>query len=86
MKCPTPFAIDNTATIRAITTQATSFKLRHLLLDHAYLREQYHRGNIVPVHIDGTANPADIGTKHLPAESTERYSAYILDAGGVNKF
>ena len=62
--------------MRAITTQATSFKLRHLL-DHAYLREQYHRGNIVPVDIDGTANPADIGTKNLPADSTERYATYI---------
>ena len=86
VQSPTPFAIDNTATMRAITTQATSFKLRHLLLDHAYLREQYHRGNIVPVHIDGTANPADIGTKNLPADSTERYATYILDAGGDNKF
>ena len=36
--------------------------------------------------IYGTANPADIGTKNLPAESTERYAAYILDARGVNKF
>ena len=72
--------------MRAITTQATSLKLRHLLLGHAYIREQYHLGNIVPVHMDGTANPANIGTKNLPAESTERYAAYILDAGGVNKF
>ena len=42
--------------------------------------------NIVPVDIDGTANPADIGTKNLPANSTERYATYILDAGGDNKF
>ena len=86
MYCPTSFAIDNTATMRAITTQAASFKRRHLLLDHAYLREQFHRGNLMPVRIDGTANPADKGTKNLPAESTKQYGAYILGAGGVNKY
>ena len=31
---PATLFIDNTATITAIHTQATSFKLRHLLIDH----------------------------------------------------
>ena len=72
-----PMFIDNTATIAAIKTQATSFKLRHLLLDHAYLRELSHRGLVSPEHIDGLHNPADLGTKSLPAEPTARYTAYI---------
>ena len=76
---PVPIFIDNTATIAAIKTQATSFMLRHLLLDHAYLRELCHRSLIFPEHIDGTHNPADLGTKLLPAEATERYSRFILD-------
>ena len=45
---PVPIFIDSTATIAAIKTQATSFKLRHLLLDHAYLRELCHRSLIFP--------------------------------------
>ena len=32
---PATLFVDNTATIAAIQTQATSFKLRHLLIDHA---------------------------------------------------
>ena len=79
---PVPMYIDNTATIAAIKTQATSFKLRHLLLDHAHLREIGHRGRVSPEHIDGLHNPADLGTKSLPAEPTARYTAYILDSAG----
>ena len=79
---PVPIFIDNTATIAAIKTQATSFKLRHLLMDHAYLRELCHRGLVAPEHIDGLHNPADLGTKSLPAEPTARYTAYILDSAG----
>jgi len=79
---PVPLFIDNTATIAAIKTQATSFKLRHLLLDHAHLRELGHRCLIAPEHVDGTHNPADLGTKSLPAEPTARYTAYILDSAG----
>ena len=83
MITPVPLFIDNTATIAAIETQATSFKLRHLSIDHAYLRELCHRGMISPYHIDGTQNPADLGTaKLLPAEATERYSKYVLDSAG----
>ena len=74
--------IDNTSTIAAIKTQATLFKLRHLLLDHAYLREMAHRGLISPEHIDGLHNPAGLGTKSLPAEPTARYTTYILDSAG----
>ena len=37
---------------------------------------------ISPEHIDGTHNPADLGTKLLPAEATERYSRYVLDSAG----
>ena len=77
---PVPMYIDNTATIAAIKMQATSFKLRHLLLDHAHLRELSHRGLVSPEHIDGLHNPADDGTKSLPAELTARYTAYILDS------
>ena len=83
---PVPLFIDNTATIAAIKTQATSFKLRHLLLDHAHLRELSHRSLIAPEHIDGTHNPADLGTKLLPAEATERYSKFILDSASSNSF
>ena len=83
---PVPLFIDNTATIAAIKTQATSFKLRHLLLDHAHLRELSHRRLIFPEHIDGTHNPADMGTKLLPAEVTERYSKFILDSAGSHSF
>ena len=83
---PVPLFIDNTATIAAIKTQATSFKLRHLLLDHAYLRELCHRHLIFPEHIDGTHHPADMGTKLLPAEATERYSKFILDSASSNSF
>ena len=79
---PVPLFIDNTATIAAIKTQATSFKLRHLLMDHAYLRELCHRGLITPEHIEGLHNPADLGTKSLPAEPTARYTTYILDSAG----
>jgi len=79
---PVPIFIDNTATIAAIKTQATSFKLRHLLMDHAYLRELCHRGLITPEHIEGVHNPADLGTKSLPAKPTARYTAYILDSAG----
>ena len=79
---PVPLFIDNMATIAAIKTQATSFKLRHLLLDHAHFRELSHRGLVSPEHIDGLHNPADLGTKSLPAEPTARYTAYILDSAG----
>jgi hypothetical protein len=79
---PVPLFIDNTATIAAIKTQATSFKLRHLLLDHALLREMGHRNLVSPEHVDGLHNPADLGTKSLPAEPTARYTAYILDSAG----
>jgi len=79
---PATLFVDNTATIAAIHTQATSFKLRHLLIDHAYLRELCFRGLISPSHVDGTSNPADLGTKHLPADATERYSRFILDSAG----
>ena len=70
---PVPLFIDNTATIAAIKTQATSFKLRHLLLDHAYLRELCHRRLIFPEHIDGTHNPADMGTKLLLSKVDNPY-------------
>jgi len=79
---PASLFVDNTATIAAIQTQATSFKLRHLLIDHAYLRELCFRGLISPSHVDGTSNPADLGTKHLNADATERYSRFILDSAG----
>ena len=79
---PAPLYIDNTSTIAAIKLQATSFKLRHLLLDHAQLREASHRGRVSPEHVDGLHNPADLGTKSLPAEPTARYTTYILDSGG----
>jgi len=79
---PVPLFIDNTATIAAIKTQATSFKLRHLLLDHALLREMSHRDLVSPEHVDGLHNPADLGTKSLPAEPTARYTTYILDSAG----
>ena len=79
---PATLFVDNTATIAAIQTQATSFKLRHLLIDHAYLRELNFRGLISPSHVDGTHNPADLGTKHLTADATERYSRFILDSAG----
>ena len=79
---PVPIFIDNTATIAAIKTQATSFKLRHLLLDHAYLKKLCHRDLVSPDHIDGKHNPADLGTKLLPAEATERYTRYVLDNAG----
>ena len=79
---PATLFVDNTATITAIQTQATSFKLRHLLIDHAYLRELCFRGLISPSHVDGTHNPADLGTKHLNADATERYSRFILDSAG----
>jgi hypothetical protein len=79
---PVPLFIDNTATIAAIKTQATSFKLRHLLMDHAHLRELGHRSLITPEHIDGLHNPADLGTKSLPAEPTARDTTYILDSAG----
>jgi len=82
---PVPLFIDNTATIAAIKTQATSFKLRHLLLDHAYLRELCYRGMISPDHIDGKHNPADLSTKLLPAEVTERYTRYVLDSAGSGR-
>ena len=39
---PSQLMIDNTSTINAIRTQASSFKLRHLLIDHAYLRALFH--------------------------------------------
>ena len=79
---PATLFVDDTATIAAIQTQATSFKLCHLLIDHAYLRELCFRGLISPSHVDGTHNPADLGTKHLNADATERYSRFILDSAG----
>ena len=82
MVMPSQLLIDNTATINAIRTQASSFKLRHLLIDHAYLRELFHRQLIVPEHVEGQHNPADLGTKCLSAEATARYSAYLLDSAG----
>ena len=42
--------------------------------------ENSHRGLISPDHIDGKHNPADLGTKLLPAEVTEHYSRYVLDS------
>ena len=79
---PATLFVDNTATIAATQTQATSFKLRHLLIDHAYLRELCFRSLISPSHVDGTHNPADLGTKHLNADATARYSRIILDSAG----
>jgi len=79
---PSPLLIDNTATIAAIRTQASSFKLRHLLIDHAYLRELFHRQLILPEHVEGQHNPADLGTKCLSAEATARYTTYLLDSAG----
>ena len=79
---PSPLLIDNTATINAIRTQASSFKLRHLLIDHAYLRELFHRQLIVPEHVEGEHNPADLGTKCLSVEATALYTAYLLDSAG----
>ena len=76
---PAMLFVDNTAPIAAIHTQATSFKLRHLLIDHAFLRELCL---ISPTHVDGKHNPADLGTKHLNADATERYSRFILDSAG----
>ena len=37
---------------------------------------------IAPTHIDGLHNPANLGTKFLPAEPTAWYTAYILDSAG----
>ena len=64
---PATLFVDNTATNSAIQTQATSFKLRHLLIEHAYLCELCFRGLISPSHVDGTHNPVDLGTKRLSA-------------------
>ena len=79
---PSQLLIDNTATINAIRTQASSFKLRHILIDHAYLHELFHRQLIIPQHVEGQHNPADLGTKCLSVEATERYTAYLLDSAG----
>ena len=53
VQTPARLLIDNMSTIVAIQSQATSFKLRHLLIDHAYLRELSFRGMIIPSHVDG---------------------------------
>lgn len=82
---PAQMLIDNVSTVAAIQTQATSFKLRHLLIDHAYLPDLFFRGVVVsPHHVDGRkhTNPADLGTKCLPADATERYIRFLLDSAG----
>ena len=61
VQTPALLLIDNVSTIVAIQSQATSFKLRHLLIDHAYLRELSFRGMVTPSHVDGKHNPADLG-------------------------
>ena len=76
---PTRMLIDNMSTIGAFQTQATSFKLRHLLIDHNSLRELFFRGMITPQHMNGKRNRANLGTKCLTANATEHYSRYILD-------
>ena len=64
--------VDTLATIGMITRSEIG-KLRHLEVSELWLQEAIRKGRFTVLRVDGAKNTADIVTKHVPAETLDRY-------------
>ena len=51
--------------------------MKHIDIQHHYIREQFNEGVIEPFHITGEENPADLFTKSLAVVKVEKFRAMI---------
>ena len=51
--------------------------MKHIDIQHHYIREQFNEGVIEPFHVAGEENPADLFTKSLTVVKVEKFRAKI---------
>ena len=58
---------DNMAAVGLATTAPGSWKTRHLRVRARYIRQEISQGTLLVAHTPGEEQPADLGTKPIPA-------------------
>lgn len=70
---PTTIHEDNQPAIDIMLAGQINGRVKHMATVIAMIMEDIRAGNSFPIKIKGTINPADIGTKPLPASSLHRH-------------
>ena len=58
--------MDNQSAISQITSEASSYKSKHVDIKHKFIKDIYKKGTIMPTYIPTAEKKADILTKALP--------------------
>ena len=59
--------VDSSSTIAIINNNKDTKRTRHIQCRVHFVRQAREQGIFTPHKIDGKINPADVGTKNLPA-------------------
>ena len=68
---------DNVASITIYSGMGSHWRTRHLRIRARMFQERNRDGNLPAYHIPGEGNPADLGTKSLPAARQRRLSQLV---------
>jgi hypothetical protein len=73
LRDPTVIWEDNQPAIDIMTANQITSRVKHMAVPIAMINEDIQQGTCMPKKISGILNPADIGTKPLPASTLHRH-------------